>query len=105
MKAFLVAYDFRGLQKISELKIVKFGYVRGCLKLPVTQIWSLEILGVNIHSRHECMSAHTPSCSSWWIIAFQFVGPCPSREDPCIVLLNQNMVIMSCSYLTPFTLH
>jgi hypothetical protein len=47
MKASLVAYDFRELYKKSELKIIKHGYVRGCPKLPVTQIWSLEILGVN----------------------------------------------------------
>jgi hypothetical protein len=32
MKASLVAYDFRELQKKSELKIVKSGYVRGCPK-------------------------------------------------------------------------
>jgi hypothetical protein len=32
MKSSLVAYDFRELHKKSELKIVKFGYVRGCPK-------------------------------------------------------------------------
>jgi hypothetical protein len=32
MKASLVAYDFRELHKKPELKIVKFGYVRGCPK-------------------------------------------------------------------------
>jgi hypothetical protein len=32
MKASLVAYDFRELHKESELKIVKYGYVRGCPK-------------------------------------------------------------------------
>jgi hypothetical protein len=32
MKASLVAYDLRELHKKSELKIVKFGYVRGCPK-------------------------------------------------------------------------
>jgi hypothetical protein len=32
MKASLVAYEFRELHKKSELKIVKFGYVRGCPK-------------------------------------------------------------------------
>jgi hypothetical protein len=34
MKASLVAYDFREIlvHKKSELKIVKFGYVRGCPK-------------------------------------------------------------------------
>jgi hypothetical protein len=32
MKAFLVAYDFRELQNKSELKIIKYGYVRGCPK-------------------------------------------------------------------------
>jgi hypothetical protein len=29
MKASLVAYDFKELQKKLELKIVKYGYVRG----------------------------------------------------------------------------
>jgi hypothetical protein len=33
MKASLVAYDFREIHKKSELKIVKFGYVRGCPKI------------------------------------------------------------------------
>jgi hypothetical protein len=32
MKGSLVAYDFRKLPKKSELKIVKYGYVRGCPK-------------------------------------------------------------------------
>jgi hypothetical protein len=32
MKASLVAYDFREIHKKSKLKIVKFGYVRGCPK-------------------------------------------------------------------------
>jgi hypothetical protein len=32
MKVSLVAYDFREIHKMSELKIVKFGYVRGCPK-------------------------------------------------------------------------
>jgi hypothetical protein len=32
MKASLVAYDFKGLHKNSKLKIVKFGYVKGCPK-------------------------------------------------------------------------
>jgi hypothetical protein len=32
MKASLVAYDFRELHKKSELKILKYGYVRGCPK-------------------------------------------------------------------------
>jgi hypothetical protein len=32
MKASLVAYDGRELHKKSELKIIKYGYVRGCLK-------------------------------------------------------------------------
>jgi hypothetical protein len=32
MKASLVAYDFRELHKKSELKIIKYGYVIGCLK-------------------------------------------------------------------------
>jgi hypothetical protein len=32
MKASLVTYDFRELHKMSELKIVNYGYVRGCPK-------------------------------------------------------------------------
>jgi hypothetical protein len=32
MKASLVAYDFRELLKKSNIKIVKYGYVRGCPK-------------------------------------------------------------------------
>jgi hypothetical protein len=32
MKASLVTYEFRELQKMSEIKIVKSGYVRGCPK-------------------------------------------------------------------------
>jgi hypothetical protein len=36
MKASLVAYDFRELQKKSELIIVKFGYVRASSTGPPT---------------------------------------------------------------------
>jgi hypothetical protein len=32
MKASLVTYDFRELHKKSELKIIKYEYVRGCPK-------------------------------------------------------------------------
>jgi hypothetical protein len=32
MKASLVAYDFKELQKKSELKIVEYGYAKGCPK-------------------------------------------------------------------------
>jgi hypothetical protein len=32
MKAFDVTYDFRELLKKIDLKIVKYGYVRGCPK-------------------------------------------------------------------------
>jgi hypothetical protein len=32
MKAFLVAYDFRELYIKSNLKIIKYGYVKGCSK-------------------------------------------------------------------------
>jgi hypothetical protein len=32
MKAFLIAYDFIESHKKSELKIIKYGYVKGCLK-------------------------------------------------------------------------
>jgi hypothetical protein len=38
--------------KKSELEIVKYGYIRGCPKEPTTQIWSLEILGVNPTMAH-----------------------------------------------------
>jgi hypothetical protein len=48
MKAFLVAYDVRELQKKLEIKIIKHGYVKGCPKWPAIQIWSLEILGINL---------------------------------------------------------
>jgi hypothetical protein len=48
MKASHVAYDGRELHKKSELKIVKYGHVRGCPRRPATQIGSLEILGVKI---------------------------------------------------------
>jgi hypothetical protein len=46
MKASLIAYDFRELHQKLELKIVKYGYVRGCPKYQATQIWLLKILGV-----------------------------------------------------------
>jgi hypothetical protein len=46
MKASLVAYDFRELHKKLEIKIIKYGYVRGYLKRPETQIGSLKNLGV-----------------------------------------------------------
>jgi hypothetical protein len=46
MKASLVAYDGRELCKKLEIKIIKYGYVRGCLKRPTTQIGSLKILGI-----------------------------------------------------------
>jgi hypothetical protein len=32
MKASLIAYDGRELHKKAELKIVKYGYIRGCPK-------------------------------------------------------------------------
>jgi hypothetical protein len=32
MKASLVNYDFRELHKKSKIKIVKYGYVKGCPK-------------------------------------------------------------------------
>jgi hypothetical protein len=46
MKAFLVAYDGRGLHKKSELEIVKYGYVRGYPKRPTIQIGSLKLKGI-----------------------------------------------------------
>jgi hypothetical protein len=39
MKASLVAYDGRELRKMSELKIVIYGHVRGCPKRLATQNW------------------------------------------------------------------
>jgi hypothetical protein len=36
MKASLVAYGCEKLYKKSKLKIVKYGYVRGCPKRPTT---------------------------------------------------------------------
>jgi hypothetical protein len=48
MKASVIAYDCGELHKKLELKIVKYGHVRGCPKRPVTQIGSLEILGVKV---------------------------------------------------------
>jgi hypothetical protein len=48
MKASLVAYDFRELLKIPELKIANYGYVKGCPKMPTTQIGLLKILGVDM---------------------------------------------------------
>jgi hypothetical protein len=38
------------------------------------------------------------------LYVFVFIGPCPSREGPYIVLEKRHMVKMSCSYLTPSTL-
>jgi hypothetical protein len=46
MKASHVAYDGRELHKKLEIKIVKYGHVRGCPKRPTTQIGLLRILGV-----------------------------------------------------------
>jgi hypothetical protein len=56
MKASLVAYDFRELHKKSELKIVKYGYVKGFPKELAIQIWSLKILGVNKVKKPPCLS-------------------------------------------------
>ena len=46
MKTSLVAYNCGELHKKLEIKIAKYGYVRGCPKRPATQIGLLEILGV-----------------------------------------------------------
>jgi hypothetical protein len=46
MRASLVACDCRELHKKSELKEIKYGYIRGCPKRQATQIGSLKILGV-----------------------------------------------------------
>jgi hypothetical protein len=43
-KEILVAYDIRKLPKKLELKIIKYGYVRGYPKWNAIQIWSLEII-------------------------------------------------------------
>jgi hypothetical protein len=37
-ESFRVTYDSGGLYKKSELKIVNYGYAKGCLKWPVPQI-------------------------------------------------------------------
>jgi hypothetical protein len=50
MKASLVAYDFRELHKKSELKIVKYGYVRECPKRPAIQIGLFKILGIQVEA-------------------------------------------------------
>jgi hypothetical protein len=44
MKAFVVAYDWRQLHKMSKIKIVEYGYVRGCPKRPAIQIGLLKKL-------------------------------------------------------------
>jgi hypothetical protein len=46
MKASIVAYDCGELHKNSELKIIKYGYVKGCPNRLATQIGLLEILGI-----------------------------------------------------------
>jgi hypothetical protein len=46
MKASLVGYNGRELYKKLELKIVKYGYVRGYPKRPVFLIGSLKVLGL-----------------------------------------------------------
>jgi hypothetical protein len=48
MKASLVAFDCRELQKNLEIIIVKYESVRGCPKKLATQIESLKILGVKV---------------------------------------------------------
>jgi hypothetical protein len=74
MKAFLVAYDFRGLHKKLKLKIVDYGYVRGCSKRPATQIWSLEILGIKnlLLNINECnnRSKHINMIYESWFTTF-----------------------------------
>jgi hypothetical protein len=45
MKASLVAHDYRALSKKLELKVVKYGYVKGYPKRLATQIGLLKILG------------------------------------------------------------
>jgi hypothetical protein len=47
MKASHVAYDGRKLHKNLELKIIKYGHVKGCLKRLATQIGLLEFLRIN----------------------------------------------------------
>ena len=47
MKIFLPTYDFRKLHKRLELKIIKYGYIRGNPKRLAMQIGSLKILGDN----------------------------------------------------------
>jgi hypothetical protein len=50
MRASLVAYDGRELHQKSKIKILKYGYVRGCPKRPANKIGSLKILGDNYPS-------------------------------------------------------
>ena len=45
----LVPYGCRELYKKLELEIISNGYVRGCPKWPVTQIWSLRISKVKLN--------------------------------------------------------
>jgi hypothetical protein len=47
MKGSLVVYEVRKLYKKVRAKKVKNEYVRGGPRRPSTQLWSLEILGVN----------------------------------------------------------
>jgi hypothetical protein len=47
MNESFVTYDFRELLKKSELKIIKYGYIKGCPKRPEIQIGLLEILGIS----------------------------------------------------------
>jgi hypothetical protein len=42
MKASLVAFDVRELSKNSQLKIIKYEYVRGCPKLPASKSYHLK---------------------------------------------------------------
>jgi hypothetical protein len=60
MKAFLVDYDFRGLHKKLKLKIVDYGYVRGCSKRPMTQIGLFKILGV---AQNKLVAGTSTRCS------------------------------------------
>jgi hypothetical protein len=63
MKASLVAYIFRGLHKQSEVKIVKYGFVRGFPKRPATQIGLLEILGVYLFALRKAERSMFPNHS------------------------------------------
>jgi hypothetical protein len=62
MKASLIAYDYGGLHNKSELKIVKYGYVKGSQKdqfLKVIWSWGIEY--------RVQAPVKEPSVHTWWV--------------------------------------